>query len=219
MKKKFIKRAIPAEISEKGGAYVQFVEKDTVPLDGVIVDAIDGSYCQGRPTLILADKVTSNISRIDIAEDALAELASEEYDGKTIVFTVRGNFSSAKISATLKYAAPEPVAESSDGVVKVMAVEPEAAESGSTFRISGSGLAVHGEEWGIMTITSSTTEGEEHPINVSVVSQADDEVVLRLPDEATFDPGSHPAALWLIYQPQHGAPETVRVPYTFVLKA
>ena len=63
-------------------------------LDGVIVDAIDGSYCQGRPTLILAaiqgllksmvrvdwavegtdrsgtipaDKVTSNISRIDIA--------------------------------------------------------------------------------------------------------------------------------------------------------
>ena len=54
MKKKFIKRAIPAEISDKGGAYVQFVEKDTVPLDGVIVDTIDGSYCQGRPTLILA---------------------------------------------------------------------------------------------------------------------------------------------------------------------
>ncbi|MBQ0032422.1 MAG: hypothetical protein KBT68_06435, partial [bacterium] len=237
MKKKFIKRAIPAEISDKGGAYVQFVEKDTIPLDGVIVDAIDGSYCQGRPTLILAaiqgllksmargvaadghprqiadyitvylvvdgeidldrgfnpevnslkirarllnemeiditgwaledvtpgrrsftlasaytgnvkgaweigesgeingdnvpstrtgeairvdwavegtdksgtipaDKVTSNISRIDIAADTLAELASEEYDGKTIVFTVRGNFSSAKISAKLKYVAP-----------------------------------------------------------------------------------------------------------------
>ena len=237
MRKKFIKRAIPAEISDKGGAYVQFVEKDTVPLDGVIVDAIDGSYCQGRPTLILAaiqgllksmargvatdghprqvadyitvylvvdgeidldrgfdpavnslkirarllnemeiditgwaledvtpgrrsftlasaytgatkgaweigeageingdnvpntktgeairvdwkvegtdksgtipaDKVTSNISRIDIAADALAELASAEYDGKTVVFTVRGNFSSAKISATLRFAAP-----------------------------------------------------------------------------------------------------------------
>ena len=54
MKKKFIKRAIPAEISGKGGGYIQFVEKDTVPLDGVIVNAIDGSYCQGRPTLILA---------------------------------------------------------------------------------------------------------------------------------------------------------------------
>ena len=239
MKKKFIKRAIPAEISGKGGGYIQFVEKDTVPLDGVIVDAIDGSYCQGRPTLILAaiqgllksmargvatdghprqvadyitvylvvdgeidldrgfdpavnslkirarllnemeiditgwaledvtpgrrsftlasaytgatkgaweigeageingdnvpntktgeairvdwavegtdrsgtipaDKVTSNISRIDIAADALAELASEEYDGKKVVFTVRGNFSSAKISATLRFAAPPP---------------------------------------------------------------------------------------------------------------
>ena len=124
MKKKFIKRAIPAEISDKGGAYVQFVEKDTVPLDGVIVDAIDGSYCQGRPTLIPADKVTSNISRIDIAADALAELASEEYDGKTIVFTVRGNFASAKISATLKYVAPpgptvdKVASEGADGIVK-----------------------------------------------------------------------------------------------------
>ena len=253
MKKKFIKRAIPAEISDKGGAYVQFVEKDTVPLDGVIVDAIDGSYCQGRPTLILAaiqgllksmargvatdghprqvadyitvylvvdgeidldrgfdpevnslkirarllnemeiditgwaledvtpgrrsftlasaytgatkgaweigeageingdnvpstrtgeairvdwavegtdksgtipaDKVTSNISRIDIAEDALAELASETYDGKTVVFTVRGNFSSAKISATLKYAPPEKRVVLSNGSVDGSAV-------------------------------------------------------------------------------------------------
>ena len=239
MRKKFIKRAIPAEISGKGGGYIQFVEKDTVPLDGVIVDAIDGSYCQGRPTLILsaiqgllksmargvatdghprqvadyitvylvvdgeidldrgfdpavnslkirarllnemeiditgwaledvtpgrrsftlasaytgatkgaweigeageingdnvpntktgeairidwavegtdksgtidADKVTSNISRIDIAADALDELKDEQYNGKTVVFTVRGNFSSAKISATLKYVAPKP---------------------------------------------------------------------------------------------------------------
>ena len=57
---------------------------------------------------IPADKVTSNISRIDIAADALAELASEEYDGKKVVFTVRGNFSSAKISATLRFAAPPP---------------------------------------------------------------------------------------------------------------
>ena len=55
-----------------------------------------------------ADKVTSNISRIDIAADALAELASAEYDGKKVVFTVRGNFSSAKISATLRFAAPPP---------------------------------------------------------------------------------------------------------------
>ena len=236
MKKKFIKRAIPAEISGKGGGYIQFVEKDTVPLDGVIVDAIDGSYCQGRPTLILAaiqgllksmargvatdghprqvadyitvylvvdgeidldrgfdpavnslkirarllnemeiditewtfrdvtpgrvpfrlnsastgerdhevavgeevhlngtelppvggakvewavegtdkggtvaaEKLAGDCDRIAIAADALAELASAEYDGKKVVFTVRGNFSSAKISATLRFAAPPP---------------------------------------------------------------------------------------------------------------
>mgnify|MGYP003312049508 CR=1 FL=1 len=55
---------------------------------------------------IPASKMTSDVGRADIAADALAELASEEYDGKTIVFTVRGNFASAKISATLKYVAP-----------------------------------------------------------------------------------------------------------------
>ena len=55
---------------------------------------------------IPASKMTSDVGRADIAADALAELASEEYDGKTIVFTVRGNFSSAKISAKLKYAEP-----------------------------------------------------------------------------------------------------------------
>ena len=33
-----------------------------------------------------------------------------ESDGKTVVFTVRGNFSSAKISAKLKYVAPVPKA-------------------------------------------------------------------------------------------------------------
>ena len=41
--------------------------------------------------------------------DALDELKSPEHDGKTIVFTVRGNFSSAKISATIIYVEPPPV--------------------------------------------------------------------------------------------------------------
>ena len=65
--------------------------------------------------------MTSTASRATIAADALAELASEEYDGKRIVFTVRGNFASAKIAATLKYAEP-PVVK----VTKVyMAGHPE----------------------------------------------------------------------------------------------
>ena len=72
--------------------------------DEIRVDwAVEGTDRHGT---IAADKVTSTASRATLAADALAELASEEYDGKTVVFTVRGNFASAKISATLKYAQP-----------------------------------------------------------------------------------------------------------------
>ena len=86
--------------------------------DAIRVDwAVEGTDKSGT---IPAAKVTSDDVRADIAEDALAELASEAYDGKTIVFTVRGNFSSAKISATLKVLPPEPLAVSEDGDVKVM---------------------------------------------------------------------------------------------------
>ena len=250
MKKQYIKVPIPVEISEDGGASVLFVNKQTVPLDGAIREALAGNYCTGQATLIRnfffgimqsmadgvrrdgharqianfltvypvfkgeidlergydpevngvmirarllnemdlditdwsfedvtegkrsfrldsvkagpvigeyllgetgnlngkdlpsteagetlrvhwavegtdksgdipAEKLSSDVSRIDIAEDALAELASAEYDGKTIVFTVRGNFSSAKISAKLKYVAPP--------AKKTLTVHPTAA--------------------------------------------------------------------------------------------
>ena len=239
MKKQYIKVPIPEAISEDGGASILFVNKQTVPLDGAITDALAGNYCTGQKTLIrnfffgimqsMADgvrrdgharqianfltvypvfkgeidlergydpevngvmirarllnemdlditdwsfedvtegkrsfrltscstgevdgeykvgelghlngkdlpsteagetlrvhwevegtdksgdipaaKLSSEIDRIDIADDALAELAHDEYDGKTIVFTVRGNFSSGKISASLRAATPEP---------------------------------------------------------------------------------------------------------------
>ena len=239
MRKQYIKNPIPAEISEDGGASVVFVNKQTVPLDGAITEALAGNYCTGQKTLIrnfffglmqsMADgvrrdgharqianfltvypvfkgevdlergydpekngvmirarllnemdlditdwsfedvtegkrsfrltscstgeadgeyrigelghvngkdlpstaageelrvhwavegtdkssdvpaaKLSSEIDRIDIAADALAELASAEYDGKTIVFTVRGNFSSAKIAAKLKVVPERP---------------------------------------------------------------------------------------------------------------
>ena len=67
--------------------------------------AVEGTDKSGT---IPAAKFTSDATLITIAADALAELASEEYDGKTVVFTVRGNFASAKIAATLKYVAPTP---------------------------------------------------------------------------------------------------------------
>ena len=242
MRKQYIKVPIPEAISEDGGASILFVNKQTVPLDGAITEALAGNYCTGQATLIrnfffgimqsMADgvrrdgharqianfltvypvfkgeidlergydpevngvmirarllnemdlditdwtfedvtegkrpfkldsvkagpvigeyvvgeignvngkdlpsteagetlrvhwavegtdksgdipaaKLSSDVGRADIAADALAAIASEEYDGKTIVFTVRGNFSSAKISATLKYGPAAPTLE------------------------------------------------------------------------------------------------------------
>ena len=52
---------------------------------------------------IAVDKLSSSVSRIDIAAGALAGL-TEDDDGKTLVLTVRGNFSSGKIAAKVKYA-------------------------------------------------------------------------------------------------------------------
>ena len=236
MRKDYVKNPIPEEISEDGGASVMFVNKQTVPLDGSIEEALAGGYCMGQKTLIrnlffglmqsMADGVrrdgrprtlanfltvypvvtgefdlekgfdpevngvkirarllnemeldistwsfndvtpgkkgftlqtvkageelgvydvaqvgeingknlpnkgdgeplsvhweieeseksgviaaadlTSNVSRIDIAAGAIAGI-TEDDDGKTIVLTVRGNFSTGKIAAKVKYVAP-----------------------------------------------------------------------------------------------------------------
>ena len=52
MKKQYIKNPIPEQISEDGGASVVFVNKQTVPLDGAIDEALAGNYCTGQKTLI-----------------------------------------------------------------------------------------------------------------------------------------------------------------------
>ena len=49
--------------------------------------------------------LSGDCSRIDIAAAALEEIKSEAYDGKEIVFTVRGNFAKATAKAALKYVA------------------------------------------------------------------------------------------------------------------
>ena len=52
MRKQYIKVPIPEAISEDGGASILFVNKQTVPLDGSVKEALAGNYCTGQATLI-----------------------------------------------------------------------------------------------------------------------------------------------------------------------
>ena len=124
--------------------------------DAIRIDwALEGTDKSGT---IPAAKVTSDDVRADIAADALAEIASEEYDGKTIVFTVRGNFSSAKISAALKCAPVMPTVDSiategKDGIVK-----------GEAFAAVGANLS-----WkdGDKVTVKWTEDGEEKSLEIT----------------------------------------------------
>ena len=52
-------------------------------------------------------KITGNISRIDLAEGAISSLTDDDV-GKEIEFTVRGNFSNAKIKAVVRASGYQP---------------------------------------------------------------------------------------------------------------
>ena len=179
--------------------------------DAIRVDwAVEGTDRHGT---IPAAKVTSDDVRADIAEDALSEIASEEYDGKTIVFTVRGNFSSAKISATLKYVAPpEPLVTSSDGFVKVKSIDENPIPTLDHFTIRGEnvgyksrdpdhGLPDHGLMGALATVAGQ-------PLSWHCTAFDDDRA-----SEATFqsdgsaeelEPGEYTAALTLNYAVDDG---------------
>ena len=53
---------------------------------------------------VAAEKISGNISRIDLAEGALTGLTAEDDEGKEIEFTVRGNFSNASIKGVVRAA-------------------------------------------------------------------------------------------------------------------
>ena len=126
---------------------------------------------------IPASKMTSDVGRADIAADALAELASEEYDGKTIVFTVRGNFSSAKISATLKCG---PVTPRVDDI----ASEGHEGEivSGTAFAAKGSGLDAFDAEGGDTVKVKWTQGGVDKEATIAPADIAADKLSFAFPD-------------------------------------
>ena len=103
---------------------------------------------------IPAAKLSSDVGRADIAADALAELDSEEYDGKTIVFTIRGNFSSGKISATLKYVAPPPPPT----IERIVEADmPGAVENAIVLSTAS---AIHGANLADATVTFAYTKND-----------------------------------------------------------
>ena len=126
---------------------------------------------------IPASKMTSDVGRADIAADALAEIASEEYDGKTIVFTVRGNFSSAKISATLKCGPVTPT-------VNDIASEGHEGEivSGTAFAAKGSGLDAFDAEGGDTVKVKWTQGGEDKEAEIAPADIAADKLSFEFPD-------------------------------------
>ena len=126
---------------------------------------------------IPASKMTSDVGRADNAADALAEIASEEYDGKSIVFTVRGNFSSAKIAATLKCG---PVTPTVDDI----ASEGHEGEivSGTAFAAKGSKLDTFDAEGGDTVKVKWTQGGVAKEATIAPADIAADKLSFAFPD-------------------------------------
>ena len=113
----------------------------------------------GESGTIPAAKVTSTCTRVDITGDALAGLATEAHDGKTIVFTVRGNKAKATVKATLKFVEPtEPT------ITKVVSSAGEGkVKKGASLQVTGYKIGPDdiGDNGGIsVRYATATSEGE-----------------------------------------------------------
>ena len=103
--------------------------------------------------------VTSNATRINIAESAFAELKAPEYEGKTLTITVRGNFANMKKSAVIRYVAPEIRIDSAY-------VEYDSEDESVTGRLTGSHLKMLDGD----TLNYSIEAGGMHTGAVTVTS-------------------------------------------------
>ena len=189
--------------------------------------AVEGTDKRGT---IPAEKFASDATLITIAADALAELDAEEYDGKTIDFTVRGNFASAKISATLKYVPPVPIDETSDGKVAVYAAtdggQSETFTYGHTWTLDGKGFCVGPElsGWAIGSVIVHTPDSNSYMLDLDWTPSADGRTLtLEKSDSAMpISAGEYPGSkikVNLIYDPEGAATEeTLEIPIDFVVE-
>ena len=117
-------------------------------------------------------------------------------------------------------AAPEPIAESSDGVVKVMAYSPQTVPFGGSVTVTGSGLNFDGATG--IGVSEARVDLPDDPGNiVTITGRSDGSISMTLPDGSGGpEPGTYSCTLYLLYSadgdPDHGT-ETVSFPIQVVV--
>ena len=155
--------------------------------------------------------LSGDCSRIDIAAAALAEIKSEAYDGKEIVFTVRGNFAKATAKATLKYVA-DPLAP----VITSATCEGAAAgECALTGKVSINGTALGTMSTSGYSLTFGVKRGDNWVVSLSPTdhySEWTDNLIEfesgvgdLLPEGALLEDGD--IAVWRVTREGHGYAE------------
>ena len=106
-------------------------------------------------------------------------------------------------------AAPEPIAESSDGVVKVMAYSPQTVPFGGSVTVTGSGLNFDGATG--IGVSEARVDLPDDPGNiVTITGRSDGSISMTLPEgSGGAEPGTYSCTLYLLYSadgdPDHGA--------------
>ena len=117
-------------------------------------------------------------------------------------------------------AAPEPIAESSDGVVKVMAYSPQTVPFGGSVTVTGSGLNFDGATG--IGVSEARVDLPDDPGNiVTITGRSDGSISMTLPEgSGGAEPGTYSCTLYLLYSadgdPDHGT-ETVSFPIQVVV--
>ena len=115
---------------------------------------------------------------------------------------------------------PEPIAESSDGVVKVMAYSPQTVPFGGSVTVTGSGLNFDSATG--IGVSEARVDLPDDPGNiVTITGRSDGSISMTLPEgSGGAEPGTYSCTLYLLYSadgdPDHGT-ETVSFPIQVVV--
>ena len=115
---------------------------------------------------------------------------------------------------------PEPIAESSDGVVKVMAYSPQTVPFGGSVTVTGSGLNFDSATG--IGVSEARVDLPDDPGNiVTITGRSDGSISMTLPEgSGGAEPGTYSCTLYLLYSadgdPDHGT-ETISFPIQVVV--